>query len=80
MIARVALAYIPFLYPLPGAWHWWWVLLLPLCAALAIVYKSIKCHAMRQVPIEAAIILFWIIGGLVASAALLAAVVQAAGR
>jgi hypothetical protein len=79
MSAFVA-TYVPFLYPLPGAWNWWWALLLPLCAALAIVYKSIKCHSMKQVPREAAAILFWIIGGLIASAVLLAAVVKAAGR
>jgi hypothetical protein len=76
----ILVTYVPFLYPLPGAWNVWWLLLLPLCAALAIVYKSIKCRSMKQVPLEAAVILFWIIGGLVASAALLAAVVKAAGR
>lgn len=73
------LAYIPFVSPLPGAWNWWWLLLLPLCAALAIVYKSIKCRSMKEVPVEAAVILLWIIGGLVASAVVLAAVVKAAG-
>lgn len=73
------LAYVPFLYPLPGAWNWWWALLFPLCAALAIVYKSIKCASMKQVPLEAAVIFVWIIGGLAACAVVLAAVVRVAG-
>lgn len=75
----ILLAYVPFLYPLPGVWDWWWVLLLPLCAALAIVYKSIKCASMKQVPFEAAVIFAWIIGGLVACGVVLAAVVKVAG-
>ena len=44
-------AWTPFLDPIPiwanAVWPW---LLLPLTAAVALVYKSIKCRTMRQVP------------------------------
>ncbi len=69
------LAYIPFLYPLPvwDAWPW---LLLPLCLGVSIVYKSIKCRTMNQVPREAVIIFVWILIGLAAAAGALAGVVK----
>lgn len=54
-----------FLTPLP-IWHdnaWPW-LLLPLCIAIAVVYKSIKCHSMKQVPKEAAVLSVWIVAGM----------------
>ncbi len=66
------LAYTPFLDPLP-AWstHVWPWLLLPLCAGVAIVYKSTKCKSMRRVPAEAAILTVWIVLGLGGAAAAL---------
>lgn len=67
----------PFLQPLP-AWDervWPW-LLLPLCVAVAVVYKSIKCRTMRQVPREAAVIAAWILLGMAAAGAGLALVVK----
>ena len=43
------LAWTPFLNPLPvwsdRVWPW---LLLPLAAAISVVYKSIKCRKMRR--------------------------------
>jgi hypothetical protein len=69
------LAYRPFLSPLP-AWDVWPFLLLPLSAAVAVVYKSIKCESMRDVPRQAISITLWIIGGMAAAAAVLAVLVQ----
>ena len=67
----------PFLEPLPlwgnRAWPW---LLVPLCAAVALVYKSIKCAEMKRVPREAATLFAWIIGGMVLSAVALTLVVK----
>ena len=54
------LAYIPFVTPLP-VWDYWAWLLLPLCIAVAVVYKTIKCRYVRQIPKEAAAITLWII-------------------
>jgi hypothetical protein len=72
------LAWTPFLDPIPvwgnAVWPW---LLLPLVAAVSIVYKSIKCRSMRQVPREATVIGVWIILGMLAAAVVLAGVVSA---
>ena len=68
-------AYTPFMQPLP-AWDVWYLLALPLCAAVSIVYKSIRCRSMRKVPVEAAKALGWIVVGLVAAAVILAALVK----
>ena len=69
------IAYTPFMQPLP-AWDVWYLLALPLCAGVSIVYKSIRCRSMRKVPVEAAKAFAWIIVGLVTAAVLLAAVVK----
>jgi hypothetical protein len=61
-------AWRPFVQPIPGIWNYWPWLMLPLCAGVAIVWKSIKCHQMKRVPIEATVIFFTMVGGLVASA------------
>ena len=52
--------YVPFLYPVP-AWHVWYLLAVPLCAAVAIVYKSIRCRSMNKVPKEAAKATAWLL-------------------
>jgi hypothetical protein len=62
----ILLAYRPFLDPLP-VWNYWFLLILPLCAAVTIVYKSIKCRSMSEVPREALHILVLILLGFVAS-------------
>jgi hypothetical protein len=70
-------AWRPFLDPLPiwsnAVWPW---LLVPLAVAVALVYKSIKCRTMRDVPREAASIAIWIIVGMVIAAVALAVVVR----
>ncbi len=74
-------SYQPFLTPMPvwsdAAWPW---LLLPLCAAVAIVYKSMKCRTMRQVPKEATILTIWIVAGMAVAAFVLALVVEGLER
>ncbi len=66
--------YIPFLYPLP-IWtqSWIWpLLLLPLCLAVAIVYKGVRCNRMSRVPREATGLFITIVLGMVLTAAALA--------
>ena len=67
--------YVPFIYPLPiwDAWPW---LIIPLCAGVAIVYKSVKCGTMHEVPRQALVIFVWILVGMGAAAAALAGVVK----
>jgi len=69
------LGYTPFYDPLP-VWDVWYLLLIPLCVAISIVYKSIKCQSMNQVPREAGVILFWILVGIGIAGATLAGVVR----
>jgi hypothetical protein len=70
--------YRPFLDPMWGAWsdRVWPLLLLPLCVAVAIVYKSIKCRSMSEVPRQAAAITVWIVLGMVAAGAVLVSIVK----
>ena len=73
-----ALAWTPFLDPIPiwsnALWPW---MLIPMAAAVSIVYKSVKCRTMSQVPREASVIFATIIVGMIAAAVVLAGVVQA---
>jgi hypothetical protein len=68
------LAYTPFLDPLPiyiRPWIWP-LLLLPLCAAVAVVYKSIRCRHMYQVGRESFGLFLTIVVGMVLTAGALA--------
>jgi hypothetical protein len=73
--AFVAVGYVPFMQPLP-AWDVWYLLALPLCIAVSIVYKSIRCRSMKKVPREAAKATGWILLGLILAAITLATVVE----
>ena len=67
--------YVPFMHPLP-VWDYWYLLAIPLCAGVSIVYKSIRCRSMRTVPREAAKATAWILVGLVAAAVVLTLLVK----
>jgi hypothetical protein len=67
-VVQFVAAWKPFVQPIPGVWDYWPWLMVPLCAGVAIVWKSIKCHRMKRVPVEAMVIFLLMIGGLVASA------------
>jgi len=65
--------YVPFVYPLP-IWvqPWIWpLLLLPLCLAVAIVYKAVRCNRVSLVPREATGLFITIVLGMVLTAAVL---------
>jgi hypothetical protein len=57
-------------------WNVWYMLLLPLCLGVSIVYKSIKCNHLCEVPKQAVIITIWILGGMAAAAVALALIVK----
>ena len=69
------LSYVPFIYPLP-IWDYWPWLIIPLTGGVAIVYKSVKCQSVKQVPREALVIFVWILIGMAAAAGALAGVVK----
>lgn len=75
MLAQAAEPYRLFLDPLP-VWNVWYLLLLPLCTGIAVVWKSIKCESMRRVPVQAAVLLFWILLTMVLAGAGLAILVR----
>ncbi len=55
--ALLLLAYIPFLEPIelviPNLSDYWLLLLLPLLAAISVVYRATKTPTMRRLPREA---------------------------
>jgi len=71
------LAWTPFVNPLP-VWHQsrWPLLIVPLCAGVSVVYKSIKCASMKTVAREATVITLWIILAMAAAAIALGVLVR----
>ncbi len=65
--------------PLP-VWDYWYLLILPLCLGIAVVWKSVKCRSMADVPREAAVLLLWILGGFAAAAAALVGLIRYIGQ
>lgn len=74
--AEEAYRYVPFQKALP-MWSTWWLLLLPLCMGISIVYKSIRCESMHQVPRQAAGLFAFILIVMVVAAGALAGLVLA---
>jgi hypothetical protein len=68
------MSYVIFFDPLPiWAKPWLWpLLLLPLCLAVAIVYKCVRCRDMSEVWRESAELFLTIILGMIVAAAALA--------
>ncbi len=63
----------PFVQPLP-VWAYKLWLIIPLALGVAIVYKSIRCDTMREVPKAAVILMLWILGAVLAAGVILTAV------
>jgi len=73
MISMV-LGYTLFFDPLP-IWTRTWIwplLLLPLCLAVSVVYKCVRCQDMEDVPEESALLFITIVLGMAVTAAALA--------
>lgn len=68
--------YVPFQKALP-IWNAWWLLLFPLCLGIAIVYKSIRCESMQQVPRQALGLFAFILIVMAVAGAVLAGLVLA---
>ena len=49
-------------------------LLFPLCSAVAIVYKTIRVESLRHLPVQAGILIVYMLGGLFALGASLWAI------
>lgn len=48
MSLSTSLAYTPFLDPLPGVTHFWWLLLLPLSFGVAMSWKAVRGPSLAQ--------------------------------
>lgn len=64
-----------FARPMP-IWDYWYLLILPLCMGVALVYKAIRLDDMRLVPKQAVVIFLWILGGMALAGAVLAGLVK----
>ncbi len=69
------LAYIPFRDAIPIHDYWVW-LIIPLCLAVAIVYKTVRAEDSDRLAKDAIIAAAWILAGLAGGAAALALVVS----
>ena len=56
-------------------WNYWYLLAIPICAAIAVVYKCVRCREMSRVPREALILTFFMTAVLVMVALALAMLV-----
>lgn len=68
-------AWRPFLTAMP-VWDYWFWLLVPLCAGVAVVYKTTKCRYADTILRESLGLTIWILAGLLAAAAGVAVVVR----
>lgn len=48
MNAAAVVAYVPFLDPLPGVTHFWWVLVVPLAFGVAMSWKAVRGPSLAQ--------------------------------
>jgi hypothetical protein len=74
MASFMATGYVPFIYPLPiwtNLWIWP-LLLLPLCLAVSVVYKGVRCGSVSRIPREATGLFITIVLGMILTAAALA--------
>ena len=53
LLTALGSSWVPFVTPAP-LWGVWWVLLFPLLAGVAIVYKNTKCRRVGRAFVEAA--------------------------
>lgn len=42
------LAWMPFVQPLPGVIHWWWLLVMPMVAGVSVVWKAVRLRSLDR--------------------------------
>ena len=75
LAAAAAVPWRPFLTAMP-VWNAWVVLALPLCAGVAVVYKTTKCRTPATILRESLGLTCWITLGLIGAAIAVAIVVR----
>ena len=64
------LAWMPFVQPMPGVIHWWWLLVVPMVAGVSVVWKAIRMPSLER---------YWREVGFMTSQVLLGMLALAAG-
>lgn len=63
------LAWTPFVQPVNDASHWWWLLVVPMCAGISVVWKAIRLPVLDRYWREVAFMTGQLLAGMVALAA-----------
>ena len=63
-----ALGYIPFLDPIHFFHEWWYLLLIPLCLGISIIYKAMRMHELRGYWREVSVMTLLTVVGMIAAA------------
>ena len=63
------LAWMPFLQPMTGAIHWWWLLIVPMCVGISVTWKAIRLRALDRYWREVGIMTGQLLLGMAAIAA-----------
>ena len=58
------IAWTPFYHPLPMSWMNQLWFLPPLCAAVAIIYKTLRTNNLRRLPLEILVLMGYMLAGL----------------
>ncbi|MCK4873584.1 MAG: hypothetical protein KAS72_12755 [Phycisphaerales bacterium] len=78
MICTFLLAWRPFLDPINCLHDWWWVMLVPLAAFIAVIYKAIRMPNLRKLPSEAAVLAVQIVLGMIGLAIVIHVIAETA--
>jgi len=70
-----SVSYRPFISPMP-IWEYWYLLIVPLCLAVSIVYKAMKLPDLKSLPRQALMITAWIVICMVMAGAALTVLVK----
>ena len=65
----ITLAWTPFLEPLSAVIHWWWLLIVPLCAGISVTWKAIRLRNLDRFWHEVAFMTGQLLAGMAALAA-----------
>jgi hypothetical protein len=70
------ISYIPFLHPISAFHTWWYLLIIPLSFGIAVIYKALRVHDLRDFWRQVAVMTSQIILAMIALAVSLVLLVQ----
>jgi hypothetical protein len=63
------LAWMPFVQPMPGVIHWWWLLIVPMVTGVSVAWKAIRMPSLERYWREVGFMTVQVLLGMVALAA-----------